>query len=95
MSKDFNELATILNRLVKSLGIENKIYEARAIEVWPQAVGQRIAALARINKIENGVIYLNVTSDVWRNELLFHKKQIISEVNKLIKKNVIRDILFY
>lgn len=95
MSKDFKELSTILNRLVKSLGIENKIYEARAIEVWPEAVGQRIAALARIKKIENGVIYLNVTSDVWRNELLFHKKQIISEVNKLIKRNIIRDILFY
>lgn len=95
MSKDFKELSTILNRLVKSLGIENKIYEARVIEVWPQAVGQRIAALARITKIENGVIYLSVTSDVWRNELLFHKAQIITEINKILEKKIIRDILFY
>lgn len=95
MSKEFKELSIVLDRLMKSLGIENKIYETRVFEVWPQAVGQRIAALTRITKIENGVIYLSVTSDVWRTELLFHKAQIISEINKILAKNIIRDILFY
>lgn len=95
MTGDFKDMATILDKLIKSLGIEKKIHEMRAIELWPGVVGKRIASIARITKIENGVIFLNVANEVWRNELLFRKRQIIIELNKKLERDLIKDILFY
>lgn len=45
--------------------------------------------------MQDGVIFVQVDSDVWRTELQYMKPEIIEKLNHELKKTVIQDIKFY
>ncbi len=90
-----NTLKDALNELISNLGIENKINESQAINLWPIMVGKNIAEVSQAERVENKILFVHVTNSVWRNELLFHKEKIIERLNKKIGKRIINDIKFF
>ena len=88
-------LKLAINNLLTDLGIENKINENLAINFWSDVVGKKIAAVSKAEKIENNILIIKVNSSVWRNELLYHKNDIIERLNKKVGKKIVKDIRFY
>ena len=87
-----NTLEQALNKLIKNLGIEDKVLDSRIINIWPIVVGKKIADVSKAEKITNRILYVKVKNSSWRNELIYYKKDIITKINKNIGKNVIDDI---
>ncbi len=88
-------LQQAINKLIKDLGIENKVFESQVLNIYSLVVGKRISEISTADKIQNKVLIVKVLNSSWRNELLYHKRNIIDRLNKKIGKKVVEDIKFY
>ncbi len=87
-------IGTVLDGLVKDLGIGQKIEENGVFEVWESVVGQRIAEVARAERVEKGVLLVRVSAAPWRTELTFRKSEILAKIHERMHSDVIHDIRF-
>ncbi len=79
----------------KSAGLEDKFEQYYALAYWQKVVGKEIARHTEPFRVQDGVIFVQVDSDVWRTELQYMKPEIIEKLNHELKKTVIQDIKFY
>jgi predicted nucleic acid-binding Zn ribbon protein len=87
-------IRNVLDVLLKRLGIETQVKQRLVVVLWPEVVGDRIAEIAKAERVIDGVLFVTVTSSVWRVELLMHKEKIIGKLNRRIGKPVITEIRF-
>ncbi|HCV42253.1 MAG TPA: hypothetical protein DGH68_02125 [Bacteroidetes bacterium] len=87
-------LDAALNDLVASLGISKKLREYNAITSWETVVGEQIARVAKPSRIDNGVLYVTVSSAPWRAELSMRRREIAEKMNAAAGKRVVQDIRF-
>lgn len=88
-------LGQALKQLINDLGIENEVILHQAVQLWPEVVGKKIANISRAERIDGNILFVKVTNDSWRNELVFLKKDIIERLNKRIGKIVVKDLRLY
>ena len=67
--------------------------EQKAIQCWPQVVGQFIASHTIDLSIKNGVLYVRVDSDALRNELSYSKSLLMKNLNERVGKEVVTEIV--
>ncbi len=89
--KDFG---LILDSVIQKLGIGPKLKKAEAIDKWEEVVGEQIGKVTRPLRIEGEALLVHVTSAVWRNELVFLKRELIAKVNKSVGYEIIKEIIF-
>ena len=78
----FRNINETIEELLSLKGL-NKAKEQGNIElVWKKAVGKTIYENTTIKNIKNKVLTIKVKNSVWRNELVFQKKEIIQKLNK-------------
>lgn len=87
-------IGNVFTQLFRDLGITKAIQQNMAVSRWAEIVGNRISEVSEAEKIENGVLFVKVSSPVWRNELVFMKSNLISSVNEALEKNIVKDIKF-
>lgn len=87
-------LKIAIDSMLKKFGIDNAIAQNKALNIWDEIVGDKVAKNAQPDRVEHGVIIVKVSSPTWRQELHFQKKEIIEKLNNKIGKKVIRDIRF-
>lgn len=61
---------------------------------WPKIVGEKIAAEASAEKIENKVLKVSVLNSAWRQELTFRKREILEKINTYFGEEIVKDIQF-
>lgn len=71
---------TVLEDLIRRYGMESKLQETRLSHVWPQVVGPAIAAVTRPVRIENGILWVQVRSSSWVQELTFRRHYILERL---------------
>ena len=89
----FQSLDDVLKNLVKNLGIEAQLLENKALVYWSEVVGPKVANNTKAEKIKNGRLFVKAKNDVWKNELMFYKTDIISKLNSKIGKAIVQDIV--
>jgi len=94
METQYKSLGVILNKLLRDLNIEQKVNQSQAIVLWPKIVGKRIAKISTPERISNGVLFVKVSSEIWRTELVFMKYKILHRLNQKLGQGVIKDIRF-
>ena len=87
------QLGGLLEALVADLGLEHKLGEYRARQVWEEAVGPTLAAQSRPLKVRNGRMEVAVPSAVWRTQLSFMQKDIVDRINQLAGQKIIRELI--
>ena len=80
--------------LIRELGIGKTLSEYGAITRWSEVVGERIAAVAKPERIEKGVLFVAVASAPWRAELTLRRQEIIDKINAAAGGTVVRDVRF-
>jgi predicted nucleic acid-binding Zn ribbon protein len=71
----------LLQRLLVRLGLDRRLEEHRAVEAWPEVVGPVVAAQARAVEIRAGVLFVDVASSVWMQELAVLRDSIVERLN--------------
>ena len=83
-----------LRSFVQKEGLDNGIQEQKAISVWPEVVGENISANSLPKSINSGILIVEVSNTVWRQELQLQKNTIIKKINNVLTKKIIKDIRF-
>jgi predicted nucleic acid-binding Zn ribbon protein len=89
-----DKLKDIVERMIKVSGMEEVYLEYRVVRDWKNIVGEGIARNVKAVECREGILKLFCPNAIWRNELIFLKKDIIKKINDFIGKEVVRDIRF-
>ncbi len=86
-----------LGELIKAFYEERRgseyMDEMKAVSLWPQVVGSFIASHTIDVSIKNGVLYVRVDSDALRNELNYTRSSLMKDLNNLVGKAVVQEIV--
>lgn len=89
-SQKQSTLKSEMGSLIK--GVRN--FQKARFPFWEEVMGEKIANIAEPVVNKKGVLLVKVRDSIWRFELTRRKEEIISNLNKYLKKNSIKDIVF-
>ncbi|RLC56756.1 MAG: hypothetical protein DRH89_04955 [Candidatus Cloacimonadota bacterium] len=90
----FFKTGNVVKDLVFSIaGEENHDLIAVAFG-WKKIVGNLLAERASIVKLENGVLFIAVTNNVWMQELVLRRSQLISDINRILHVKLSNIVFF-
>lgn len=88
-------IGDVLRAVVKKLGLERRVKEARIAEDWGRVVGEKIAVHSRPVAVKGRTLIVNVDSSVWLSELNnFFKDKILDQLRSEFRERRIEDIRF-
>jgi hypothetical protein len=90
---NFNVQAAVKGALHR-LNLDAKMKGYAAWGVWEKAVGETIAQQAQPAFMRGGVLFVKCSSSAWMQQLQFMKGKIGEQLNRLLGKDVIKDIRF-
>ena len=67
--------------------------EVKVINSWPKVVGPFIASHTIDLSIKNQVLFVRVDSDALRSELSYSKSLLLKNLNEIVGKKMITDIV--
>jgi hypothetical protein len=93
-NEGFRPLDGVLNAEARRLKLDGSLREASAVTLWPEVVGEQIAAATQPERVNDGVLYVIARSHVWAFELNFHREQILNGLNARLGRGAIKEIRF-
>jgi predicted nucleic acid-binding Zn ribbon protein len=85
-----NSIQAILN----DYGLLPRLKQFEVLNLWSDIVGEQVAKVTKAERIDHGQLIVRVERPVWRNELMFLKKDIIAKINKMMKEEIVKEIIF-
>ncbi|MCK4653286.1 MAG: DUF721 domain-containing protein [Candidatus Cloacimonetes bacterium] len=91
---DFTQTGKVLQNLVYQIaGPEYKDFVTIAFG-WKKLVGNILAERASIHKLEKKVLFVSVTNNVWMQELILRKFQLMEDIKSMLNVQI-SDIVFF
>ena len=87
------QVGPLVQRLLRRLGLDRQMDEQRAVEAWAEVVGPAIAAQARAAGVRDGVLFVDVTSNVWMQELGLLRDGITDRLNAHLGAPLVRKVV--
>ncbi len=87
-------IGTILPKALEDLGIAKRLEEFKALTLWEETVGKKIAERSQAVDIQDKTLIVDVENNVWMQELVLLKPQIMRKLAGAAKATRIRDIRF-
>lgn len=96
MKKSYPEkIDSILAPFLQERGYLSICKEYDVIAQWKDIVGDKVAKVTQCDKVENGVLYVRVTTAAWRNEIVYCKNFILDSIKKNTGCTSIKDIVVF
>jgi predicted nucleic acid-binding Zn ribbon protein len=90
---ELEPVGALLGSLLRRLGLDRRLAEWRAVEAWPQVVGPAIAAQTRAVAVRDGVLFVDVASNVWMQELGLLRENIAERLNAHLGATLVRKVV--
>ena len=87
-------IAEIIGDFMQQEDIEDAVLEHKALMLWGQVVGQGVNRMTTERYVDDGVITVKIASAALRNDLMLTRSAIINQLNQLVGKHVIKEIIF-
>jgi len=82
-----------IDKLLFKMKIDKPVRQWEAVYLWKDVVGEKIAHHTKAEKVQYGKLYISVDSPIWRNELVFHKEELLEKVNSKLKGVKLKEII--
>lgn len=83
-----------ITKLLRSMGIEEKVKEHQAINEWSNIVGENIGKVTKAQRVVNGILFVKVKNSSWRNELIYMRQEILIKIDKTVGSGIIKEVRF-
>ena len=95
MKRSSNEsgIGSVLQQIIKSNNLQSGIDEVNVKDAWKNLMGNGVNCYTRNIILKNGVLYVELTSSVLREELGFGKDKIIKLLNEDLNREVVVNIV--
>ena len=90
--KRSGNVGDIIPGVLKGLGLDAKMEEARLLRQWPDIVGEAVSRRSRPREIRRGLLVIEAENNVWMQEISFHRKQIKKRIMERFPRLEIREI---
>ena len=90
---DVKPLGDLIKEFYEQHRGSDYIDEVKAINSWPMVVGPFIASHTIDLSIKNQVLFVRVDSDALRSELSYSKSLLLKNLNEMVGKEMITDIV--
>ena len=85
-------IGSVLNEASK--GRSHNPEAVALVSAWKQLVGERLGKTSRAVNLKDGKLFVEVSSPVWKQELLLQKRNLIRRINQWMGKDIIADMVF-
>lgn len=92
-SKPFKTIGGVVNEIVNQYNWNDAYYLGMIQSEWEHIVGSQVSEKSHIVNLDNKSLLISTESSTWRSELQFRKDSIINEINEMIGKSIIKDIV--
>lgn len=90
---DYKSLSEILNKERVFENFRNSVEGYTVVDEFHK-VFPELKNVATAKKFEGNILFIRAENSVWRSELNLHKEIMISKINKLLGKEIIKNIKF-
>jgi predicted nucleic acid-binding Zn ribbon protein len=87
-------LKHILDKTLKSQGIDKRLQQENAVLHWEDIVGKKIANAAKAVRIDRGTLLVEVKSSAWKHQIQMLKPDIIKKINAQLGADTVKNIRF-
>ncbi len=92
INKHLNSVPDKLRILLKEFNLEKNYIEYELKNNWSTIVPVQISKIATPEKVDQGIVYLRVNSDLWRKEIHSRQKELLQMINDSINNSHIKEI---
>jgi len=86
-------VAQLLETALRRFGLERRFEEFQVVGAWDSVVGEGVALHATATGIRDGVLFVDVDSSVWIQELQLLRGEIIERLNAHCGKAFVKQIV--
>jgi len=87
-------LGAAIKEWLKENGMESKMDETKILEEWDQIVGPIISKHTTSKRIDKSVLYIRLDAASLRYELGYARDKLKKQLNNVVGKEVIKNIVF-
>lgn len=84
----------ILHSVLHTKSFDSRMEHVMLRDTWNQAVGARIAENTSPALIRSGILFVNVSTSAWMQELNFMKDEILEKINSSLTSQSFKEIRF-
>lgn len=84
----------VLRQALSDNGLNERLYETRAINIWPVIVGEQIAAMTGRPVVYKGLMTVYVRNASLRQELNMSRSMLKRHINEALGRETITDLHF-
>lgn len=88
------QLADILLDVMRNENITHNMLNSQAASLWEIIVGPTANRATKSVHVSNGVMYVELTSSLLRQELMMIRSEIMNRINKACGDGVVKEIVF-
>ena len=88
-------LASILNRIIREKGWEDKLTASRILDHWEEIFGDKAAKVVELKGYEDKVLYLKVSNPAWKMEIMLRKSILKDKINEIVENNIVEEIVIH
>jgi predicted nucleic acid-binding Zn ribbon protein len=89
------KIGAIVEAVLSDRGYLTPCKELSVVRAWPELVGKRLADITECTRVDQGTLFVRVSSAPWRQEISFMKHHLVSKIHKETGCMSINDIVFY
>ena len=86
-------IGDILNEIIKNNKLEPGLNEVSVVDAWKNLMGNGVNNYTRNVTLRNGILYVELTSAVLREELSYGKDKILKMINDELGKEVVKNVV--
>ena len=87
-------ISEIIQEILNKSNLKGRLDETTISQKWEEVVGRSMAQYTKNVYVSKGILYVNVTSSVVRNELMMSRTTLIEQLNAITGNKTITDIIF-
>ena len=87
-------ISEIIQEFLAKNNMKSRLDETTITQKWEEVVGKTMAKYTRKVYVNKGILYVEVTSSVARNELVMNRSILIEQLNTVTGSETIKDIIF-
>ncbi|WP_310557153.1 DUF721 domain-containing protein [Flavobacterium sp.] len=92
-SSNDSSVGDILSQIIKTNKLESGLNQVSVVDAWKNLMGNGVNNYTQNVSLRNGVLYVQLTSSVLREELAYGKDKIIKMINEELGKEVVKDVV--
>ena len=85
----------IIDQVMDTSARKDEMLAMRASYLWADIVGPGVNRFTTRRYVKDGILHVNISSGPLKSELSFRREAIVSRINEILGRQVIRGIRFH